>query len=133
MDSAVACLGVVAMEVVGEEFPVADVAPLVLYWMPAGVNNEENEDLMRFFVWLAEREGLVAAYGEEMCRVCVKVFGQPQEKLAELGIGAETLEIVKAEFARIVAAVPVGMEVFEAICQGNKTKMGYVQAVLEAA
>jgi hypothetical protein len=133
MDSAVACLGVVAMDIVRDEFPVADFAPLVLQWMPAGVNREENEDLMRFFAWMAGREAVVEACAEEMCRVCVRVFGQPQEKVAGLGIGAETLGRIRAEFARIIAAVPGGMVVVEAMCHGSEEKMGYVQAALEAA
>jgi hypothetical protein len=133
LECAIACLGTVVIDLIGDGFPVGDYVGRVLPWIPAEFDSTQNEQLMTFFLWIANRPGALQQWGAELCGVLVRLFAQSPAHLAKCGIEEERLQELRAIFARIVRMIPRGEDVCVRFCRGRQAGLKFVRDALARA
>jgi hypothetical protein len=98
--------------------------------MPAACDTALNPEIMVFFLWIAERPGVVDACGPDLCAVLVRLFGQAPADLANCGIEPDALQAMRAVFVRIVQRVPDGEAVCARLCRGSEARLQFVREAL---
>jgi hypothetical protein len=130
MDNCISCFGQIVMHIIGDEFAIMNYAKRVLELIPAGVDEDENADLLDFVMWMLNKEGFLASFGRDVLGVFVRLFGRSENELRECGIEEGVLGTLRLVFGKVAGLVSGGNEYCLALCKGHGTKIGYVRTAL---
>jgi hypothetical protein len=127
LDTSVACLGAVAMGLVGDDFPLAEYVPKILMAIPARIDKSQNLVMFQFLIWICNRPGVIAAFAQEILGPFVRLFAQPLTDIEHSGLNAATIEELRVFFANLLTTIPDALSICAALCSHNDSKISLLQ------
>lgn len=128
IDACLGCLSVLVVNIIGDDFDLANWIVKVLKWMPARQDMDENPDIMNLLIWIMDKEGVIQEFGDRILAVFVRLFTSEKE-FTELKLDGEAFTQLRKIFTALVGMVPDGQDICVSLCK-NKSKASLLQAVL---
>jgi hypothetical protein len=118
------------MNIVGDEFPIMNYMKRVLEFIPAGVDDDENADLISFVFWMLNKEGSVKEFGFDFLAVFVRLFWKSESELKDSSIDEDVLHALRLVFRRLVCTIPGGSDYCLGLCRKNQTRIELIRRAL---
>lgn len=130
IDNLVAAVGEVGRNVLKEQFPMQQFAPVCLCAMPAKVDPTVNLEMMYFYVWMAKVLELQPV--NEFAAVAIKLFMVPKSEIG--GIAEDDSNILQNVASILVNCLnlmgPNAAEFVSTICENDPYKIQRVQEAI---
>lgn len=129
IDNCVSSLVSIAMNVVGNDFPLQKYE-LLFELMPAKIDMEENADMILFLFWALEHA--LEQYKTQIISVLIRLFARPDNQLEETQIDESTLQSLRQVFVKLISNQPDIENLVAQVLKNDQAKIVFVQQNISA-
>ncbi|OHS98569.1 hypothetical protein TRFO_08861 [Tritrichomonas foetus] len=126
-DNAVSALGMIAIHIMKDAFPLNTFLLPALSCLPAQIEAEENNDHIEFFFWLLQRANNQANM-PHFAAVAIRLFSDPLDQLEDYCVSPENIQKM-LQVLKNFARVPNFEQLCNQVCDGDEFK---IENVIEA-
>ena len=127
IDNCVAALGSFAMNIMNDDFPVKQFAPLALSNMPPSVDFSVAFEQINFLLWMIPK---AQEFMQDFLKFFAKFFSLSSSIIQKMEIPAESYQTLKAIFAKLLTIVPNSQQLCAQTLHNDPAKLQLLQQVL---